>query len=303
VTGRTTVLILGGTTEARALADLLAGDPSLLVVTSYAGRTSDPRRPRGQTRSGPFGGPDGLRTWLADNAPAVLVDATHPYAEQVSAHAAAVDAPRLRLTRPGWTAQAGDRWHRVADLGAAADALPTLGRRALLTTGRQRLAPFTEHHGCAALPLLLVRCVDPPAGPLPPNVVVRTERGPFTLVGETALLRRHAIDVLVTKDSGGDATRPKLDAARAMGVPVIMVDRPAPPDGPATFVVADAARWVRERAADRASAPGLSDGGHRRGGRAAHVAFHQRAEAQTQRRPHDELSAQRREPEVPQHDR
>ena len=254
MTAPTTVLVLGGTTEARSLADLLAGDPDLRVVTSFAGRTADPRRPAGETRSGHFGGPGGLRAWLAAHAPAVVVDATHPFAVTISDHAAGAGVPVLRLTRPGWVAGPGDDWHRVPDLAAAADRLPSLGRRALLTTGRQHLAVFTGHPGCAAMPLLLVRCVEPPAAPLPANVVVTTGRGPFTVDGERALLTGSAIDVVVTRDSGGDATRAKLDAARELGIPVLVVDRPDAPAGRVTFAPADAARWVRAQASVRSDA-------------------------------------------------
>lgn len=248
MTGRTTVLILGGTAEARSLAGLLDGCPGLRVVTSFAGRTTEPRRPAGEVRTGAFGGPAGLRAWLAERAPAVVVDASHPFAATISGHAAGAGVPVLRLTRPGWDAGPGDDWHRVPDLAAAADRLPGLGRRALLTTGRQHLAAFTGHPGCAALPLLLVRCVEPPAEAPPSNVVVLTTRGPFTLDGERALLARHAVDVVVTRDSGGDATRAKLDAARERRLPVLMVDRPALPAVPVTSTPIDAARWVRVRA-------------------------------------------------------
>lgn len=242
-----TVLILGGTTEARELAGLLAGDDDLRVVTSYAGRTTDPRKPAGETRSGGFGGPAGLRAWLAAHAPAILVDATHPFAETVSAHAAAADGvPRLRLVRPEWTEQAGDRWLRVDSLEQAADLLPRTGQRALVTTGRQRIATFTTHPGCRAMPLLLVRCVEPPAEELPDNVHLVLDRGPFTPQSERDLLERHEIDVVVAKDSGGDATRAKLDAARERGIPVILVDRPPNVPMPTVRTPAEAAARVRE---------------------------------------------------------
>jgi precorrin-6A/cobalt-precorrin-6A reductase len=247
VTARTTVLILGGTAEARALAALLAGRPDLRIVVSYAGRTSAPAEPDGTSmaiRVGGFGGAAGLRDWLAAHAPALLVDATHPFAATMSRHAAEVGAPLLRLTRPGWTARPGDRWHRVPDLPAAADVLPSIGRRAFLSTGRQRLSAFTTHPGCAKLPLLLVRCVEPPPGPLPANVEVVLDRGPFTVGGELALLRRHRIDAVVARDSGGDATRAKLDAARDLGVPVVLVDRPPARAVPTVHTPAEAATWV-----------------------------------------------------------
>ncbi|GIF66644.1 precorrin-6A reductase [Asanoa ishikariensis] len=242
-----TVLILGGTTEARELAGLLVGD-NLTVVTSYAGRTTDPRKPPGETRSGGFGGAAGLRDWLAARRPAILVDATHPFAETVSAHAAAVHGvPRLRLARPGWTEAPGDRWLRVASLDRAADLLPVTGHRALITTGRQRIATFTTHPACAGLPLLLVRCVEPPEDDdLPGNVHLVLDRGPFTLDHERDLLEAHEIDVVVAKDSGGGATRAKLDAARERGIPVILVDRPRTVAMPTVPTPTEAAAWVRE---------------------------------------------------------
>jgi precorrin-6A/cobalt-precorrin-6A reductase len=241
----TTILILGGTTEARELADLLAGE-GVRVVTSYAGRTRHPRAPAGGTRTGGFGGADGLRDWLRRHAPAILVDATHPFAETVSAHAAAADGvPRLRLLRPGWTEQPGDRWIRVPTVESAAAALPAHGSRALVTTGRQRL------HAFLAVPLpLVVRCVEPPTGPLPPHVTVVLDRGPYTLDAERALLDRHAIDVVVAKDSGGDATRAKLDAARERGIPVLLIDRPRTAAMPTVETPAAAATRVRELVSD-----------------------------------------------------
>ncbi|MEV4532631.1 cobalt-precorrin-6A reductase [Asanoa sp. NPDC049518] len=246
-----TVLVLGGTTEARELAGLLT-DQGLRVVTSYAGRTTDPRKPAGETRSGGFGGAAGLRAWLAAHRPAILVDATHPFAATVSAHAAeAHGVPRLRLVRPGWIQEPGDRWLRVDSLDRAADLLPATGRRALITTGRQRIATFTAHPACAALPLLVVRCVEPPDGDdLPGNVHVVLDRGPFTLDHERDLLEAHAIDVVVAKDSGGDATRAKLDAARERGIPVILVDRPRAAAMPTVHTPEAAAAWVRELLSD-----------------------------------------------------
>ncbi|GAA1866527.1 cobalt-precorrin-6A reductase [Asanoa iriomotensis] len=243
----TTVLILGGTTEARELADLLTGHDDLHVVTSYAGRTRQPHTPQGTTRTGGFGGADGLREWLHRHRPAILVDATHPFAETVGAHAAAAHgAPRLRLLRPGWTEQPKDRWNRVPNLETAAAVLPTHGARAFITTGRQRLDVFTTNPACGALPLLLVRCIEPPADDLPTNVRVILDRGPYTVDSERGLIHRHGIDVVVAKDSGGDATRAKLDAARERGIPVILVNRPIQHGMPTVDTPAAAAVRVRE---------------------------------------------------------
>jgi precorrin-6A/cobalt-precorrin-6A reductase len=239
------VLILGGTAEARTLAAELAADPALEVTSSLAGRTTGPRPPAGRTRSGGFGGAAGLAAWLRAEHVDAVVDATHPFAADISRHAAeaaaAVGVPLLALRRPGWTAGPGDRWHWADTVPHAAALLPALGTRAFLTTGRQELAAF------AALDLaILARTVEPPAPPLPRRFELLLSRGPFTLDGERALLREHRIDILVTKDSGGPATAPKLTAAREAGVPVVIVHRPPLPSGVAAVgTSAAAAAWVR----------------------------------------------------------
>jgi precorrin-6A/cobalt-precorrin-6A reductase len=241
------VLILGGTAEAGALAGALAADPALEVTTSLAGRTADPRLPAGRTRSGGFGGAAGITAWLRAERIDAVVDATHPFAAAISRHAAeaaaAVGVPLLALRRPGWTERPGDRWHWADTVTEAAGLLPALGTRAFLTTGRQELAAF------AALDLhILARTVEPPAPPLPRNFELLLSRGPFTLDGERTLLHRHRIDVLVTKDSGGPATAPKLTAARESALPILIVRRPPPPQGvPTVATPTDALAWLRAR--------------------------------------------------------
>ncbi|WP_030736822.1 cobalt-precorrin-6A reductase [Streptomyces sp. NRRL S-31] len=244
------VLILGGTTEARRLAELLHGTPGLELTSSLAGRVADPRLPPGGTRIGGFGGAAGLAAWLREHGTGAVVDATHPFAGTIGHHAlraaAAVRVPLLVLRRPGWLPVEGDRWHEVGSLEEAAAALPALGRRVFLTTGRMGLAAF------AALDDLwfLVRSVDAPGPPHPARMEVLLDRGPFTLDGERELLRRHRVDVVVTKDSGGAATAPKLAAAREAGLPVVLVRRPPAPEGvPVVPDAGSAARWVRERLA------------------------------------------------------
>ncbi|MFF4474444.1 cobalt-precorrin-6A reductase [Streptomyces sp. NPDC001599] len=243
------VLILGGTTEARRLAELLAaGQPAgLRVTTSLAGRVSAPRTPPGEVRIGGFGGAEGLAAWLRGHAVDLLVDATHPFADTITrnaAHAAATTrVPLLALRRPGWRPVEGDVWHEAGSLAEAAELLPALGRRVFLTIGRMGLAAFAA----LADPWFLVRSVDAPEAPCPPRMEVLLDRGPFTLDGERELLRRHRIDVLVTKDSGGAATAPKLTAAREAGLPVLVVRRPPVPEGvPVVAEPAQAAQWVRE---------------------------------------------------------
>ena len=238
-----TVLLLGGTGEARDLAAAL--HPEVPVVSSLAGRVSRPRLPVGPVRLGGFGGVEGLQDWLRAHDVRAVVDATHPFAERIGEHAAAAcaasDVPLLRLARPGWTARPGDRWHRVASLDEAAALVPRLGRRAFLTTGRQGLRAF------AADPAtwFLVRTVDPPAAQdLPRRHELLLDRGPYALEGEGALLDAHRIEVLVTKDSGGPLTVAKLDAARRRRLPVVVVDRPARPDVAQVADVSAATSWV-----------------------------------------------------------
>lgn len=220
------ILILGGTTEARRLAAELAADPTLRVTSSLAGRVAEPRLPAGEVRVGGFGGAAGLAAWLREQHVHTLVDATHPFAQVISRNAAeaatATGVPLLALRRPGWAPVAGDRWHPVDSLDEAAAALPALGRRALLTTGRLGLAAFAGVNGVR----LVARSVEHPDPPLPPDLVVLLARGPFDLAGERALFREHRIDLLVTKDSGGAATAPKLTVARELGLPVVIVRRP-----------------------------------------------------------------------------
>ncbi|MFB6567657.1 cobalt-precorrin-6A reductase [Streptomyces noursei] len=240
------VLILGGTTEARRLAAALATEPGVRVTTSLAGRVAAPRLPAGDVRIGGFGGPEGLARWLREHAVDALIDATHPFADTISFNAAQAAAtahvPLLALRRPGWDAQPGDVWHPVRSLTEAAAVLPTLGGRVFLTTGRMGLAHFAH----LTDPWFLVRSVDAPEPPHPPRMATVLDRGPFTLEGERDLLRRHRIDVLVTKDSGAAATAPKLAAAREAGVPVVVVQRPPVPEGvPVAAEPGAAVDWVR----------------------------------------------------------
>ncbi|WP_328619956.1 cobalt-precorrin-6A reductase [Streptomyces sp. NBC_00354] len=239
------VLILGGTTEARRLAEALAHDPSYRVTTSLAGRVAAPVLPPGEVRIGGFGGPEGLAAWITAHRVTHLVDATHPFAERMSFNAARAAAlsgvPLLALRRPGWSPGPGDDWHFADSLAEAAAALPELGGRAFLTTGRMGLHTFAH----LADTWFLVRSVDPPDAPVPPGLEILLDRGPFTLDGERELLARHRIDVLVTKDSGGSATAPKLTAAREAGIPVLVVRRPPVPEGVAEAECLEAAlEWL-----------------------------------------------------------
>lgn len=237
------ILVLGGTAEARELASALH-ERGVAVTTSLAGRVARPRLPAGEVRIGGFGGSDALARWLDGHAVIGVVDATHPFAQRISASAGracqTASVPLLRLERPGWTERPEDRWTWVDDLDRAAAAIDSLGERVLLTTGRQGLASFAGVRSA----WFLIRCVDPPRAPLPPRHELILDRGPYTLLGEGALIDHHRIDVVVTKDSGGEHTIAKLAAARERGLPVIVVRRPP---RPATDTVAElpaAVRWA-----------------------------------------------------------
>lgn len=234
------ILILGGTAEAAALARALAGRD---VITALAGRTAARPDVPGRVRVGGFGGADGLAAFLRDEGITAVIDATHPFAARISDHAARActltGRPRLRLARPEWPRQPGDRWIAADSMADAAARLPGLGRRAFLTVGIQEVAAFAGLTGL----WFLVRLIA--AQPLPlADYTVVTGRGPFGEAAELALLRAHAIDVLVTKASGGPATHGKIAAARALGLPVLMVRRPPPPPGAAVGTVAEAVAWL-----------------------------------------------------------
>jgi precorrin-6A/cobalt-precorrin-6A reductase len=241
------ILILGGTAEAVRLAEACAALSGLEVISSLAGRTRTPSLPPGEVRSGGFGGVAGLTKFLLERAIDRVVDATHPFAAQIGAHAERacreVGLPRLRLLRPPWRPEPGDRWIEVPDLAVAARLLPGLGCRAFVTVGQRDLEAL------AGLDLwFLVRTIEP-AGSLPlRRVHWLAGRGPFTVDSEIALLRAHAIDVLVTKASGGEATYAKLVAARHLGLPVVMVRRPLPPPGPVVASVEAAIAWLQRPA-------------------------------------------------------
>lgn len=238
------VLLLGGTGEARALAAALV-EAGIDVTSSLAGRVARPRLPVGPVRIGGFGGVPGLRAALADFD--LVVDAIHPFARGMSANAAAACAaegvPLLRLERPGWEPRPG--WRYADGHEEAARLAASLGARPFVTVGRQELARFVPALRASAV---LARVVDAPDLELPASWRLVMSRGPYTLAGELALMREHAADVLITKDSGGDFTRPKLDAADALGVPVVVVRRPDYGDGLETVTSpTDAFAWVVRR--------------------------------------------------------
>ena len=244
-----TVLLLGGTGEARDLAQVLV-DAGVDVVSSLAGRVERPRRPAGEVRLGGFGGVEGLRAWLVARGVTAVVDATHPFAEGMSGNAVAACAasgvPLLRLERPGWSGAPGSEgWQWVDDHATAATAAAASGRRPLLTVGRQ---PLGHYVGPLAGHRVVARVVDPPEVDLPAPWLVVLDRGPYDLAGELERFAEHDIDVLVTRDSGGRYTWPKMEAAGQRGVPVVVVRRRAAVAGVASVPdAAAAADWLRRR--------------------------------------------------------
>lgn len=230
------LLLLGGTREARLLAERLAARAGLHATLSLAGATRRPMAAPLATRVGGFGGVDGLAAYLEHHAIDRVIDATHPFAATMSDHAAAAcrrcGIALWRLERPPWRPGAQDDWIHVPDLAAAASCLDGLGSRVFLTVGARSLGPFADAPGR----FWLVRSIDRPEPP-PAFESWRliTARGPFTVADETELLALHAIDVLVTKNSGAPAMRAKLEAAQERGVRVVMVDRPALPAADAVF--------------------------------------------------------------------
>lgn len=234
------ILILGGTTEARQLAERLKAMQRFRVELSLAGRTQSPVAQPVPVRVGGFGGAEGLGHYLKAQNFDLLVDATHPYAARISANAAEAGelsgVPLIALRRPGWTKQEGDRWHEVDNVEAAVDALGEMPRRAFLALGRQELLPFEM----APQHIYLVRSVDPVEPPLAlPQVTYLTARGPFREADELTLLTESRIEIIVSKNSGGTASHGKIAAARSLGIPVVMIRRPVLPDV-ASFPTVDA---------------------------------------------------------------
>lgn len=243
VSTRPTVLILGGTSEARGLAERLG--ITVDAVTSFAGRTTRPVPPTGRMRVGGFGGVTGLAEYLRSERVAAVVDATHPFAavmpHNVAAACAGIGMPRLRLLREPWQEETGGVWHPASDMGDAVNQVAGVGgRRVFLTIGRQEIAPFARLRE----PWFLVRSVEPCDLSAFASATSLLARGPFDVAAERSVIEGNAIDLIVSKNSGGDATKAKLVVAREYGVPVVMVARPPQPEGATTPLVDEAAEWV-----------------------------------------------------------
>ncbi len=219
------VLILGGTAEARALAQRLGDDKRFTLTTSLAGITTTPVAIAGPVRTGGFGGSAGLAAYIRATMVDIVIDATHPFAIRISANAARAAADArctvLRLCRPPWLPRENDDWTSATDVAHAADLIET-GATVLLTVGGKQLQPFAARRDVT----IHARMIEAPAEPLPDHISVILDRPPFSLEGERSLLRKAGARVLVTKNAGSDAVDAKLDAARSLSVPVIMIERP-----------------------------------------------------------------------------
>jgi precorrin-6A/cobalt-precorrin-6A reductase len=220
------ILILGGTTEAFEVAERLTGRPNVKVVYSLAGRVAHPKLPPGEVRIGGFGGVDGLRSYLLAHGISAVIDATHPYAAKISHNAYqvchSVNIPLIAYQRPPWQRQPQDNWHSVPNPQAAAVLIDRENNRVFLSIGRQELDAFSHCRHA----YFLIRAIDQPEAQRPSNSQFILDRGPFALAGELEMLRTHCINWIVSKNSGGPATYPKIEAARELQIPIAMIDRP-----------------------------------------------------------------------------
>jgi precorrin-6A/cobalt-precorrin-6A reductase len=238
------VLILGGTSEANRLAAEVAA-AGLDAIYSYAGRTQVPVNQPLPTRTGGFGGADGLADLIRRQEFTHVVDATHPFAAEISrntlAACAATATPLVTLERKPWIKSVEDRWIDIDDIAAAVAALPVAAANIFLAIGRQHVAPFAAMSQHA----YTLRFIDAAGGPLPlPRAEVIVSRGPFTLAGELELMRSRHIEWIVARNSGGAGARAKIDAARELRLPVVMIKRPELPERLRVESVAEVMHWL-----------------------------------------------------------
>lgn len=250
------ILLLGGSSEGFELAEKLHLHPEIHVISSMAGRTSLPRKPKGELRVGGFGGTEGLVDYIKTNNIAAIIDATHPFAEKISRNvqqaASKTACPCLMICRPPWQKQQGDQWHEVKNVQEAADILTTENAPVFLTIGRLELAAFLSRPDLS----FIARAIEPPKpsdskGPpvcnWPDNLQFIYGKGPFTVKGERELMETYGIRSVVTKNSGSPAAYAKIEVARTLELPVIMIKRPPVPEGPVVKNTKDALTWLEAK--------------------------------------------------------
>jgi precorrin-6A/cobalt-precorrin-6A reductase len=241
------LLILGGTGDAQRLAAAAQQISGLTVISSLAGRTQQPVLPIGQVRTGGFGGEQGLIDYLRDHQIDLVIDATHPFARQISGNATAAVAisglPFLIFERSAWHATPDDRWIEVPDHNTAAELLPNLVQRVFLTIGRQEVGLYAHLTDL----WFLMRSIDPPDPTAMPPGELLLAKGPFDLAAERELLLKYNIQAIVSKNSGGSATYAKIVAARELGLPVVMVQRPPAPVADRATILEQAINWIQKQ--------------------------------------------------------
>lgn len=240
----TRILILGGTAEGARIAKIVSIIDGLKLVYSLAGVTKLPNIPNCETRIGGFGGTEGFVQYLTEKNIDRVIDATHPYATRMASHAVSAcnecNIPRIKLVRPAWTPVPGDDWRGVANASEAAELVPKISKRVFLATGRKDLLAFEKLSGI----WFLLRLVDVPETSISlTNYQLILGRGPFPLEEEISLLQAHKIGVVVLKNSGG-STYAKIEAARTLGLPAIIIDRPKRPEGLIVESIEDVVSWL-----------------------------------------------------------
>lgn len=243
------ILILGGTGEGTELATQLATRDDLAFVSSFAGRVSCPKYPIGTVRVGGFGGVEGLVSYLVKERISGVIDATHPFAVRISQNAevacARLGLPLIALVRPAWQRQKNDLWHEVTTYKDAAEVVKRKKGRVFLSIGRQEVGSFAACNNA----WFLIRAIEAPTGQLPQHHEILLQRGPFDLKEELQLLRDYSIDHIVSKNSGGSGTYTKIEAARLLGIPVMMVERPTKHKVPVVETVDEVVRELAELSA------------------------------------------------------
>lgn len=239
------ILVLGGSNEGFALAKTLQGHKNYTITSSLAGRTSLPKKPVGPYRIGGFGGSEGLKHYINTNKIDAIIDATHPFAQNITKNAAKAagdtKCPLLHIWRPQWKRAAKDNWIEVPTMQAAAERLTKHHAPIFLTIGRLELAAFLPRTDLA----FITRAIEPNQNEQwPKNFHFIYAKGPFDYNQELALIKKYNIKAIVTKNSGGPGAFAKIEVARTLNLPVIMINRPPKPKGNLASTPEEALNWL-----------------------------------------------------------